>query len=145
MKKCLLAVLLLVMFGHVYAKAHGPAGCGLGLVLFEDKQGMGFNILAGLLNSSGTQTFGMSTGTLGCEDATTAKVTAVSFVEANRVALANDIARGGGETLQTYLSMIGRTDADSQKNIKKLQQNFSNIFSEESTPAQIHHNILATI
>jgi len=142
MKKCLLAVFLLVMFGNVYAKAHGPAGCGLGSVLFEGKEGMGFNILAATFNAtSGTQTFGMSTGTLGCEDATTAKVTAVSFVEANRVALANDVARGGGETLQTYLSMIGRTDADT----KKLQKNFSQIFGEGKTPVEIHHVILATI
>ena len=142
MKKLLLAVFLLGMFGNVYAKAHGPAGCGLGSVLFEGKEGMGFNILAATFNAtSGTQTFGMSTGTLGCEDATTAKVTAISFVEANRVALANDVARGGGETLQTYLSMIGRTDADT----KKLQKNFPQIFSEGNTPAQIHNGILATI
>ena len=142
MKKYLLAIFLLAIFSNVYAKAHGPAGCGLGAVLFEGKEGMGFNILAGILNAtSGTQTFGMSTGTLGCEDATTAKVTAVSFVEANRVALANDIARGGGETLQTYLSMIGRTDAST----KKLQENFSQIFSDGNTPAQIHNVILATI
>ena len=141
MRKYLLAIFLLAIFSNVYGKAHGPAGCGLGLILFEDKEGLGFNILAGVLNSSGTQTFGMSTGTLGCEDATTAKVTAVSFVAANRVALANDIARGGGETLHTYLSMIGRTDAST----KKLQENFSQIFSDGNTPAQIHNVILATI
>ena len=41
----------------------------------------------------------MSTGTLGCEDAQTAKVSAVSFIEGDTVALSNDIARGNGETL----------------------------------------------
>jgi len=142
MKKLVLLVMVMGLSTVAMAKSHGPAGCGLGQLLFKDKDGLLFNVLAATFNgSSGNQTFGMSTGTLGCEDAQTAKVTAVSFVEANRVALANDVARGGGDTLQGYLQIVNKKDVDASK----LQKNFAQIFSTEKSAEQVHHAILANI
>src|SRR5690606_10953287 len=118
--------------------AHGPAGCGLGSILFEGKEGVVFNVLAATFNgSSANQTFGMSTGTLGCEDASTAKVSAVSFIEGNTVAFSNDVARGNGETLDAYLSMINKSNADK----KVLKAHFGDIFAKGNTPAEIHAKI----
>ncbi len=92
MKKLLITMTLCLSTASAFA-AHGPAGCGLGSVLFEGKEGTMFNVLAATFNgTSGNQTFGMSSGTLGCEDAATAKVSSVSFIEGNEVALSNDIA-----------------------------------------------------
>lgn len=136
MKKLLVA-LTLIASSSSFA-AHGPAGCGLGSIMFEGKEGVVFNVLAATFNgSSGNQTFGMSTGTLGCEDAQTAKVSAVSFIEGNTVALSNDVARGEGETLSTYLSMINKKNADK----KVLRKNYRKIFAKGNTPAQIHETI----
>lgn len=141
MKKLLVSALLMTSISSAFA-AHGPAGCGLGSILFEGKQGTMFNVLAATFNgSSGNQTFGMSSGTLGCEDAATAKVSSVSFIEGNSVALANDIARGEGETLDAYLKMIEKTDAD--KAI--LQKNFSQIFTKENMPKDIDTKIKSLI
>jgi hypothetical protein len=140
MKK-VLVVLAVMMFSVAGFANHGPAGCGLGSILFEGKDGLVMNVLAATFNgTSGNQTFGMSTGTLGCEDAKTAMVSAVSFVEANQVALANDIAKGQGTTLNVYLEMIGQ-ESDSAS---KLQANFGAIFAAK-TPAEIHQNILAIL
>ena len=141
MKKTLATVLFFgLVSSSVFAK-HGPAGCGLGQMLFKDKSGVFFNVLAATFNgTSGNQTFGMSTGTLGCEDASTSKVGAASFIEANQVALENDIARGNGETLAAYLQIINKDVEGSL-----LQENFSAIFSEDATPAQIHQNIVNVI
>lgn len=122
--------------------AHGPAGCGLGSVLFEGKDGTMFNVLAATFNgTSGNQTFGMSSGTLGCEDASTAKVSAVSFIEGNTVALSNDIARGNGETLNTYLAMVNKDQAS--KSI--LKKNFSTIFAKGNTAKEIHAEITSLL
>ncbi len=136
MKKFLLVVIVGCMFSSVsMAKAHGPAGCGLGVILFEGKEGMMFNILAATFNSSsGNQTFGMSTGTLGCEDATDTAVSEVGFIEANRFALANDIARGQGETLEAYLILTSKEKTDKIK----LQRNYDQIFADNSSATDIH-------
>ena len=83
MKKILLGTILLALSSTSFA-AHGPAGCGLGAILLKDSKGLVMNVIAATLNgSSGNQTFGMSTGTLGCEDTSTASVASVAFVEGN--------------------------------------------------------------
>lgn len=136
MKK-LLIVAGLLMTSSAFA-AHGPAGCGVGSMMFEGKSGLVFNVLAGTFNSSsGNQTFGMSTGTLGCEDAKTATVTSVSFIEGNTVALSNDIARGEGEALSAYLTIIKKENA----NTSVLKSNFAAIFAKGNTPKVIDSKI----
>lgn len=141
MKKVLFAAALSLTAFSASA-AHGPAGCGLGSMLFQGKSGLVFNVLAATTNgSTGNQTFGMSTGTLGCEDAQTAKVSAVSFIEGNKVALSNDISRGQGETLNAYLELTGQKNIDA----KKLQKSYSKIFTKEASAAQIHQNIVAAL
>lgn len=121
---------------------HGPAGCGLGALMFQGKDGLVFQVLAATFNgSSANQTFAMSSGTLGCEDAQTAKVAAVSFIQDNKFALANDVARGGGESLDAYLSLIGAQNADRSH----LQKNYKAIFSTSASSEEIHQAILALI
>lgn len=141
MKKTLVTIFISGLLStSIFAKSHGPAGCGLGELLFRDQEGLLFNVLAATLNGTGMQTFAMSTGTLGCEDALTGKVSAVSFIEANQVALENDIARGEGETLAAYLNII-KKDVEASK----LQENFSQIFTEGATAVEINENITNVI
>ncbi|EQC47999.1 DUF3015 family protein [Bacteriovorax sp. Seq25_V] len=122
--------------------AHGPAGCGLGSVLFEGKEGLVFNVLAATFNgTSGNQTFGMSTGTLGCEDAKSAQVSAVSFIENNLTALSTDISRGEGQTLDAYLTLINAPKA----NKMELKKNYKTIFSGDMAAKDIHTRISTLI
>ena len=140
MKKLLVGATLLVLSSASFA-AHGPAGCGLGSVLFKGQKGLVMNVLAATFNgTSGNQTFGMTTGTLGCEDAKEAKVSSVAFVEGNIVALANDIAQGQGETLTTYLTIV---KADSN-NTALLQRNYASIFAN-SNAADVDAKIKALL
>lgn len=85
-------------------QGYGMAGCGLGSVVFGQQTGM-VQIFAATTNgTSGNQTFGISSGTLNCgESARSAK--AEQFIEVNKVAIENDMARGQGETL-TALSQV---------------------------------------
>lgn len=122
------------------AKKYHAQGCGLGSMLFTEDTLL-HNVLGATTNgTSGNQTFGMSTGTLGCETADGKKlVNHEVFIEANRVALANDIARGNGETLAGLSEMYG---CNAQKMGPVLQKNYKTIFPSAQVPAaQINNTI----
>jgi hypothetical protein len=90
----------------------GSAGCGLGSVIFENDNTWWKQVLAATSNaSSGTQTFGISTGTLNCDSPAPLKAAQVeSYIEANKMALANDIAKGNGETVSGLSKVYGCDD-----------------------------------
>ena len=132
MKKILVLSALLSM--SAMAKNYGPAGCGLGSVLFEGQTNSKvYQVLAATTNgTSGNQTFGITTGTLNC-DTEKLKIGKLNFVEANKFALANDIAKGSGETLQATASFYGCNNVE--KAASKLQANYKNIFTSANTDA----------
>jgi hypothetical protein len=87
-------------------RGYGPAGCGLGSLIFEPNSGF-TQIFAATTNGTfGSQTFGISSGTSNCTDSSGGSDSAKAFVETNRTALAKDIARGQGETIES-LSRLG--------------------------------------
>jgi hypothetical protein len=111
-------------------RGYGPAGCGLGSLIFEPNSGF-TQIFAATTNSSfGTQTFGISSGTSNCSDTAGGSASAQAFVETNRTALAKDIARGRGETIES-LSRLGGC-ADAQAVGSSLQKNFDKVFPSAS-------------
>lgn len=122
------------------AKKYNAQGCGLGSMIFTEDT-LVHNVLGATTNAtSANQTFGMSTGTLGCETSDVKKMASQEvFIEANRVALANDIARGRGETLAGLSEMYG---CKVQKVGPVLQKNYKNIFPNSQVPAtQVNHTI----
>ena len=120
--------------------SYGPAGCGLGSRIFKDKSGLMFNTMAATTNgTSGNQTFGMSSGTLGCKGDT--RVAAVNFIETNKVALANDVAKGNGETLEAFLELINE-DANS---VAAMRKDYDNIFVKSTTSDEVWTKIEAVL
>jgi hypothetical protein len=105
---------------------YGPAGCGLGSLIFEPDSGFTQVFAATTNGTSGNQTFGITSGTSNCDDAEGGGDSAKSFVETNRAALAKDIARGRGETISTLTELASCGDAN--KVGKKLQKQFRAIF-----------------
>jgi hypothetical protein len=122
---------------------YGAAGCGLGAMAFGDQQG-GLQIVAATLNAIlWNQTFGITFGTLNCGPSLLAQGTR-NFVEANREALAKDVARGEGEAIGA-LTVINRC-ADSRAVGAALQARFGAIFpSEQATDAEVTAAILETL
>lgn len=107
-------------------RGYGPAGCGLGSLIFEPNSGF-TQIFAATTNGTfGSQTFGISSGTSNCTDTSGGSGSAKAFVETNRTALAKDIARGQGETIES-LSRLGGC-ADSRAVGASLQRNFDKVF-----------------
>lgn len=138
MKKVLLGLALsLAVTGSAFAgQAASNTGCGLGTVLWENKadNSIVFQALQATTNgTSGNQTFGISSGTSNCQKpskiAQNEKL--INFVQANMDNLAQDIAMGKGESLDTFAEMLGVAPGQNAAFNTKLQSNFGKIFTSE--------------
>lgn len=126
----LLLVSAFLFSGSLYAQAIGPAGCGLGHMTFG---GSDSQIIAATLNgTSGTQTFGITSGTSNCVDSSgTAHLE--TFIEGNRVALETEAARGEGETVESLAQIL--KCPNSVKVGKVLKSHHSEVFSAPEASA----------
>jgi hypothetical protein len=109
MMKLLLVVGLFV--GVSTAQAGSPGGsdmCGLGWQITQKKSFLGTST-RGTTNAFVPPTFGMTTGTIGCDQHSLAKndVPAAQFVATNYDALLMDMAQGQGESLQALAATLG--------------------------------------
>ncbi len=115
---------------QVRGNDYGMAGCGLGSLVFQNDPDRVKQILAATTNGTfGSQTFGITTGTSNCNPQGPAKSAAL-FVEVNREALAKDISRGGGETIDNLSAIMGCSDPRAVGAV--LQQNFRTIFPNQA-------------
>lgn len=140
MKKILLTVAVsLTMASAAFAagNARSNVGCGLGTMLWENKADNSILFQASQATTNGTsgsQTFGLSSGTSECSQpskfAQNEKL--MHFVQANMDNLAKDIAMGKGETLDTFAEMLGVAPADQHAFNARLQANFGKIFTSEN-------------
>lgn len=132
MKKIIAGALLAASSTMAFA---GPAGCGLGTaVVFKDANEWHEHVLAATTNgSSGNQTFGMTSGTLGCEAANGPLAGVQTFMDNNMDQLAMDVAKGQGETLAALAEIIGVEATDQTTFNTKLQASFDTMFSSEAT------------
>lgn len=105
---------------------YGPAGCGLGSLIFSPDSGFTQVFAATTNGTFANQTFGITSGTSNCDDAEGKTDTAKAFVQTNRAALAKDIARGRGETIASLTELAACRD--SRLVGKRLQKQFRTIF-----------------
>lgn len=123
------------------ADGYGPAGCGLGSMLFGNSPGM-VQVLAATTNGTfASQTFGITFGTSNCSNSGGGMASTRSFVETNREVLAKDISRGSGETIATLSTLAGCSDDAAVGST--LQASFSNIFpSATASDRQVSQNVV---
>lgn len=141
MRKLLFVVAALVMTSSAFAAKYGSAGCGLGSMIFEGDQTWWKQVLAATTNGTGVQTIGISLGTSNCDSPAPLKIgQAEAYVEANKVALANDIARGNGETIVGLSKVYGC--ANTTEFGRALKSNYTMIFPNTTAAAkEITHSI----
>lgn len=139
MKKILIfaAASLLMFTASVYAAntVSEDCGCGLGRELIGEKQGLAWDLLGTLLNGTfGNQTFGMTSGTLGCDTggkiAMNEKVDI--FVADNMDNLAIDIASGQGESLDALAEIAMISGDNKEVFFSALQNNFDQIYPTDT-------------
>ncbi len=149
MTKLLVAVLTLVLANtamaqekgkkkgllqQVQGQQYGMAGCGLGSILFGDEPGI-VQIFASTTNGfSGSQTFGISTGTLNCGESGY-KESAQAFIRVNQVALENDLARGQGETLVNLANVLSCKNASFESSFSNSYR--TNLAGKNATAEQL--------
>ena len=133
-------VLVGVFFSPMTALAvgnHPMAGCGLAYMLFsKDSNSKGTQILAGTTNGIyGTQTFGITSGTSGCtEDGALAFEREVEVYAAiNLTNLSEEMAKGEGEYVSAFASLLGTSKENRPKLIKFFQERYEVLFPSQDT------------
>lgn len=132
MKKMTLAIALLASPIASMAAETGP-GCGWGSILMDGQKGVVSNVLAATTNGTfGNQTFGMTSGTAGCDASQTIHRAAVDFLDDNMEKVARDMSTGQGESLDTLASLMGIHEQDKGRFFSVTHENFAVIFSSDS-------------
>ena len=125
----------------------GP-GCGWGAQVFKGKSGVPSHVMAATTNGTfGNQTFGLSTGTAGCDSKkkiTTAQLD--QFLDSNLDKVAYDMSRGHGEVLESLASLMGIPEQDKTSFFNATKANFDRIFSTaEISRAQVVESLIAVM
>lgn len=140
MKRAILAGAAALLLGVISIPAESQAqanvfrenvGCGLGSMLLEERDSIIGQIFAVTTNSIlGNQTFGISSGTLGCVQPTRlVKDERLNrFVADNMDILAQDMAMGSGETLDALAELMAVPQGKKPEFFASLQANFPKIY-----------------
>jgi hypothetical protein len=132
-------------------QAASNTGCGLGTILWGNKADN--SVLSQSLQATtngilGNQTFGITSGTLDCEQPANvaASERLMEFTVANMDNLARDIARGEGESLETLAELLAVPEQNRGEFYANLQGNFADIFStgEESAANVLDRIVVAS-
>lgn len=136
-KKTAIAVLM-VMAPAGVALADKDVGCGIGTQIWAGQSGVIPKILAATTNGTfGNQTFGITTGTLGCssDGVITAANRLPMFAGTNLDQLSAEMAAGEGEALESMAELYGVQESDKAAFYSMAQQNYATIFSSETVSA----------
>ena len=123
-------------------------GCGLGTQVIGETDSVLMQALAVTTNgTSGNQTFGITSGTLGCAKPATFVSNELNlFVGENMDMVAQDMSQGQGEALDTLAELMGVGTTDKEAFFATLQRNFDQIFTSEAlTSAQMIDNMMAVL
>ncbi len=132
MKKVLVSVAAVVALStSAMAGVNSQTGCGLGSMIIKDDSSAVLLALQATTNGiSGNQTFGITTGTLGCKKTKfVMNERAEEFVASNMDILAKEIAVGHGESLDTLAELLEVEDTATFS--ASLQTNYNSIYTSQ--------------
>ena len=146
MKKILVGTLAaLAISTTAFAGVNNQTGCGLGAVLIKDNSSAVMLALQATTNgTSMNQTFGITSGTLGCRKAKLAmNERAQEFVASNMDTLAKEVAMGHGESIDTLAELLDVNDKDAFASA--LQANYTKIYTSQKVEmSDVLDNIATT-
>jgi len=139
MKRVLVALAFFSLaFGSAAFAANDGPGCGLGGQAMAGKSGLLFDLVATFLNAfSGTQTFGMTSGTSGCKtDSVIMNDKAQeAFVADNLGTLNQEMAQGQGEHVTALASLMGCPTAAYGEFARVSQESYGTVFASADVQA----------
>lgn len=145
MKKILLSALMMV---PVAAMANNVGSCGLGSKVFEGQRGIAPQVLAITTNGSfGNQTFGITSGTLGCtqDGVVTSSWKTAMFIDGNKAQLARDAASGQGETLDALAALLNVSAQDKAAFLALAKARHADIFASVEATDKIAAELKAAL
>ncbi|MDX1636034.1 MAG: DUF3015 domain-containing protein [Marinobacter sp.] len=141
MKKLIAGAMLLGASTLAFAQP----GCGVGAMIWKGQSGIAPHVLAATTNGTfGNQTFGMTTGTLGCQTNEAVRSMAM-YMDSNIDKIARDMSRGSGENLDTLAVLLGVDAADRGEFRQLLQDNFATIFPSSDTTSDEATNAIVAL
>jgi len=138
MKKIVIAALVIIAASASLGQADDDIGCGLGTNLWKGESGLVPKVLGATTNGTfGNQTFGITTGTLGCspDGVVTASARLRMFAGANLDHLARDMAQGRGETLDAFATLMKVSDTDKPAFYAFTRSHFTALFADDDVTA----------
>ena len=132
MKKILVSALAVVALStSAMATVNSQTGCGLGAVIIKDDSSAVMLALQATTNgTSANQTFGITSGTLGCKKVKLVmNERAEEFVASNMDILAKEIAVGHGESIDTLAELLNVEDKATFS--ASLQSNYNSIYTSQ--------------
>jgi hypothetical protein len=150
MKKLLVIILLALAAPAFAGQGASNTGCGLGTILWgNDSDGsvISQSLQATTNGTFGNQTFGITSGTLGCDQPANVikNDRLLAFTADNLDLLARDIATGQGETLDTVAELLEVPAAERPVFNATLQINFDKIFVSGTETAGVVLDRIAVI
>jgi len=136
MRKILIAVVLSAVPALAFAQQNNIGTCGWGSKLFDGQSGLVPQVLGATTNNStGNQTFAITTGTSGCtqDGVVRSSWKTAMFIDGNKDRLARDMSIGNGETLDSLAHLVGVREEDRATFSRVMQANVSVIFPSGST------------
>lgn len=133
MKKIILGISALAVLSSIaFASVNSQTGCGLGsMIIKDDNTAVMLSLQATTNSSSGTQTFGITSGTSGCKKTKfVMNERAEEFVASNMDQLAKEIAIGQGESIDTLAELMKIEDKEAFAST--LQSNYNSIYTSEN-------------
>lgn len=122
----------------LYAKSYGMAGCGLGSLLIKE-DGV-IQVFAATTNgTSGSQTFGISSGTSNCVTGSKAAMLQrqEEFFANNLASLSKEIAQGDGDSIKALSEQLGCSSESYDQMRTTLQSNHAYIFQAPGAIASL--------
>lgn len=146
MKKILVSLAAVIaLSSSAMAGVNSQTGCGLGSMIIKDDSTAVLLALQATTNgTSGNQTFGITSGTLGCQKTQfVMNGQAEEFVASNMDQLAKEIAIGHGESIDTLAELLEVSDKATFS--ASLQENYNKIYtSQDVKMADVLDNISTT-
>jgi hypothetical protein len=109
------------------------AGCGVGTMIFKDKVGLVYSVLAGTTNAYLSGSISMTLGILNCPAEASINGKIASFIDFNKQQLAVETAQGQGEHLAALVEMFGVKESDRAAATSALKANQATIFGTATT------------
>lgn len=143
MKKTLMTLVMVVSAG-AYA-ADKLDGCGLGWQVTDKKSYTGTTTRS-TTNAFVPPTFGMTTGTMGCDklDIASNDREAADYVATNFEVLKSELAVGQGEYVTALATAMGCQSSASAVG-QKLQQNYKQVVAPAQSALELYNNIKTNV